>query len=151
MLGDWPQEFWDYLILDAAPPATDLGSLAVGDLDGDGKVEMVVGGSGALLWYRPATFERGIIAEGAFHVGLVVEDIDGDGLPEVVSSTGDGRCRIEWFKPEGTLSGCWSRHVLADGCPGSIHDLLFAASGRPSRSPPTARSRASSSTSPART
>ncbi len=27
MLGDWPQEFRDYLILDAAPPATDLGSI----------------------------------------------------------------------------------------------------------------------------
>jgi hypothetical protein len=44
---------WDRLILDASPPVKDLGSLTVGDLDRDGHEEIVTGGDGVLLWYRP--------------------------------------------------------------------------------------------------
>jgi hypothetical protein len=32
------QHDWDCIILDAAPPVLDLGSLAVGDVDGDGRL-----------------------------------------------------------------------------------------------------------------
>ena len=58
-----PREYWDILILDGAAPAQDLGSLAAGDIDGDGHVEIITAGTGGLLWHRPATFERGIIAD----------------------------------------------------------------------------------------
>ena len=50
--------YWDLFILDASPPTKNLSSLAVGDLDGDDKLEIVTAGDGALLWYRPDTFER---------------------------------------------------------------------------------------------
>ncbi len=33
--------FWKYTILDAMPAATELSSLAVGDIDGDGVMEVV--------------------------------------------------------------------------------------------------------------
>ena len=49
------KHYWERIILDAAPPALNLGSLAVGDVDGDGHQEIVTGGVGALLWYWPAT------------------------------------------------------------------------------------------------
>jgi hypothetical protein len=124
---------WDRIILDAAPPVLDLGSLAVGDVDGDGHQEIVVGGNGALLWYRPNRSEHGIIAEGRFVVGLALEDIDGDGQLEVFAGEGmpaqdDPETtvwEIVWFDPGPTLDDPWSRHVIATGCNGSAHDIVF--------------------------
>ena len=79
---------WEMTIIDGAPPVAGLqglGSLAVGDVDGDGHVEVFMAGEGALLWYRPATGERGVVAKGIYHVGLAVGDVDGDGRLEVVA------------------------------------------------------------------
>ena len=119
---------WELTVVDADPEGVQsLGSLAVGDLDGDGRQEIVTGGNGALLWYRPATGERGLIATGAFGVGLALEDVDGDGRLEVATAeeTG-GPQRIVWFRPDGALHATWRRYVIDDACDGSAHDILFA-------------------------
>jgi hypothetical protein len=125
--------YWDRIILDAAPPVLDLGGLAVGDVDGDGRQEIVVAGNGVLLWYRPGTTERGTIAEGRFVVGLALEDVDGDGQLEVFAGQGvpvqddpdTTGWEIAWFDPGTALDAPWSRHVVATGCNGSAHDILF--------------------------
>lgn len=115
--------FWELTVLDALPAKTaTLGCLAVGDVDGDGHQEVITGGWGSLLWYRPATFERGIIAEGRFSVGLALEDVDGDGRPEVVVAADKG---IDWYKPGTSLSQPWISHAVDDSESGP-HDLLFA-------------------------
>lgn len=119
---------WELTVLDGDPQqAQDLGSLAAGDLDGDGHQEIITGGNGALLWYRPATGARGVIATGAFGVGLALEDVDGDGRLEVVTAeeTG-GPQQIVWFRPGTDLRGTWQRHVIDDACDGSAHDIVFA-------------------------
>jgi hypothetical protein len=116
------------MILDADPPVNDLGCLTVGDLDGDGHVEIVTGGTGGLLWYRPDTFEKGIVAKGNFGVGLVLEDIDGDGMMEVVVGQQDLETAtwvLSWFKPGRDLHQPWTRYVLDPSCNGHAHDLLF--------------------------
>lgn len=59
--------FWELTILDGAPSGAafeGLGSLALADIDGDGNREILTAGEGALLWYRPATVERGCVAQG---------------------------------------------------------------------------------------
>jgi hypothetical protein len=123
---------WELLILDADPGTAGLGCLTVGDLDGDGNAEIVTGGASALLWYRPATFERGVIAEIDPHVGVVLEDIDGDGISEVVAGhrikTGSSEedWMISWFEPTSDdLHRRWTRHVLDPLTTGGPHDLLF--------------------------
>lgn len=120
---------WELLILDASPPAKDLSSLVVGDVDGDGKVEIVTAGDGALLWYRPNTFERGIISEGHHgDVGLTLEDLDGDGIMEVVEAELDNERKtwmITWFKPGRDLHKPWTRYIIDSSCTGDPHDLLF--------------------------
>ncbi len=127
------QSNWNLLILDADPGTDELGCLTVGDLDGDGYKEIVTGGTGALLWYRPVTFEKGVIAEIDAHVGVVLEDIDGDGVQEVVVGhrieTGSSKegWIISWFKPRSSdLGRPWARHTIDPLTTGGPHDVLFA-------------------------
>src|SRR5580692_9341796 len=64
---------WELVILDAAPPySTEAGATGAAGIDG------------ALLWYRPSTSERGIVARGRFNVGLALEDVDRDGHKEII-------------------------------------------------------------------
>ena len=60
----------------------------VGDLDGDGRPDMVEGGETALLWYHNRDWTSAAIATGfryAAGAAIEVEDIDGDGRPNVVT------------------------------------------------------------------
>ncbi|MCD6096006.1 MAG: VCBS repeat-containing protein [Thermoprotei archaeon] len=116
--------FWSRLVLDARPPVHTLDSLAVGDIDNDGNVEIITGGSGGLLWYRPATFEHGIIRKGddfKFGVGIALDDIDADGLLEVATGLNNS---IVWFKHSYNLRN-WEMYVIDPRTSGSAHDMTF--------------------------
>jgi len=118
---------WELTIVDAAPPAASLDGLAIGDIDGDGNDEIVASGDGSLLWYRPATVEKGVIAEGTFSVGVTIGDADGDGKLEVVVG-----CVYESDRNMGFVSyyklvgGKWESHTIDPQLSRSAHDLLFA-------------------------
>ena len=106
-----------------------MGGLDVGDIDGDGHTEFVIGGKAALLWYRPDTLEKGVISYGIYVVGLVVADIDGDGKLEVLTDEEEypetGLRRIVWFKPGASLDDPWTRHIVGQGNKGNAHDLVY--------------------------
>jgi hypothetical protein len=124
---------WELVILDAAPPdTTEVGGTAVADIDGDGKTEVIICGDGALLWYRPSTSERGVVARGVFGVGVALEDIDRDGCKEIIAgkniaglAQGPEKWILCWYKSGANLHDSWAEHILDSETAGLPHDVVF--------------------------
>lgn len=122
----------DYLVLNiinALPPVVDLHSCAVGALKEEWGEMIFAGGNGGLFWFRKETGKRGMIAKGFFHVGLAIEDIDGDGIKEIVAARqdteADNRFLIECYKPGKNPEEPWKSYVIDPECAGNPHDILF--------------------------
>ncbi|MFC5973895.1 FG-GAP repeat domain-containing protein [Halomarina salina] len=101
----------------------DLEGLWVGDIDGDGRSELV---AGPHVYHRTDDgWEREVVADGWEKTRVAVADLDGDGEPELLLSEGDAPLygthpgRVGWFDYDGET---WTEHLLADElyCPHSL-------------------------------
>src|SRR5262249_14918582 len=100
----------------------------VGDIDGDGFPDVIVGGS-QLVWYRYPSWSKTVIANAAseFTTDMQVADVNGDGAPDIVVSDGSGAGNVLWFEnPHGRggdpATAPWRRHVIGTQG-GFVHDL----------------------------
>ena len=112
----------------------DLEGLWVGDIDGDGRSELV---AGPHVYHRTDDgWEREVVAEGWEKTRVAVADLDGDGDPELLLSEGDAPLygthpgRVGWFDYDGES---WTEHLLADElyCPHSLQVGDLDGDGRP--------------------
>jgi FG-GAP-like repeat len=127
---------WELVILDAEPPhETETNSAAAADIDGDGRTELIIGGNGALLWYRPSTSEKGVVAQGHFSVGVALLDIDHDGRMEIIVGKEKGirsspqdfeKWDLCWYKSGASLHDSWTEHIADDRTAGQPHDAIFS-------------------------
>jgi len=127
------------IIIDNSGPADPWGK-SIGDIDGDGFPDLIVGGHGAdkrslldrvftklgirkreepageLVWYQNPTWQRHLISdEYRFCTDHEVADIDGDGRADIVSLTDS---EIIWFRnPD------WTPFVIDKR---SLHDIELA-------------------------
>jgi hypothetical protein len=100
----------------------------VGDIDGDGRPDIVEGGDQFLIWYHNPDWTPHLIADGYKFAGgamVVVRDMDGDGRVDVLTGRyplGSPEARETiWYAntPDG-----WQEHVLSQTA--FCHDLAFA-------------------------
>jgi len=93
--------------------------IAIGDVDGDGKNEVVCG----THWFKydGASWEGHKFAKGYVTAKIAISDVDGDGSNEILLAEGDpciyGKTqggKASWFKPGADITAFWQEHVLED-------------------------------------
>ncbi len=108
-----------------------------GDMDGDGRPDVVVAGDQYVVWYHSTDWAPHVIASGdRFGAGamVLIEDVNGDGRQDVITGeqaneSCSGTCQTDWFEngPTG-----WTTHVLQTAA--YCHDLAWGdlnGDGRP--------------------
>jgi hypothetical protein len=94
--------------------------IAIGDVDGDGKNEVVCG----THWFKydGHSWQGHKFAQGYVTAKIAIGDVDGDGRSEILLSEGDpciyGKTqggKASWLKPGKDVTALWQEHVLEDG------------------------------------
>ena len=129
------QSPWSEDHLHIVDEGRELEGLAVVDVDGDGRTELVAGPN---VYHRDADAEtswrREEIVSGWDNTRVAVADVDDDGDLEVILSEGDSPHlgthpgRVAWFDPPD-----WTQHTIADGlfCPHTLEVEDVTGNGRP--------------------
>jgi FG-GAP-like repeat len=101
--------------------------LAQGDIDGDGKAELLAGGQ----WFKHqggSDFTPHVIDEAQRASRVAVGDLNGDGRLEVVMAPADEIGRLKWYSCAGDprAPGAWTGHELLDRDVVHGHSLAVA-------------------------
>jgi hypothetical protein len=123
------------LRFDAQRIATDFGvgyALAAGDVDGDGRTDVLAINATDLVWFRaPAWEKRVILAAGATvpdNVALAPHDVDGDGRLDVALGAGwmrENTGTLQWVRqPPPGAPPAWEVHAI--GAEHTLHRMRWA-------------------------
>lgn len=91
---------------------------AVGDIDGDGLADLVVGGmpDEKLVWYQAPHWRKRVIATPSreFTTDCAMGDVDGDGRLDIVVPDEPGQGILLWFRnpPAATRGAAWKAHTI---------------------------------------
>jgi hypothetical protein len=111
---------FEHIVVDPSPPSgldCCLDVLAVGDLDGDKKPDLMVGSQGSIgaVWYQNPSWKRYVVSGGEFTTDGEIADLDNDGDGDIILSD-YGKDAIAWWENKGQpfSPSSWKRHEIGE-------------------------------------
>jgi len=104
-------------IIDPCTPGAENDICVVGDIDGDGREDIIIGGKRGrdnLVWYRAPDWQRFTIGTASLEAGGVLVDLTGNGRLDLIAGQHGDLKELYWFEQPEDPTQPWPRYVIEE-------------------------------------